>query len=122
MVSVRKQLESVRVHDAFVKDESVAFASCDDMMMFGGRVSPEEVRVDDVDVASFVERSGDFVEEILSHDIIVELPGAPDIEGRASDLAAHLTTLSLVPVILRDSRCEVDDEVAIIEFVVISPR
>ena len=48
--------------------------------MFGGGVSPEEVRVDDVDVALFVKRSGDFVEEILSHDIIVELPGATDIE------------------------------------------
>ena len=55
-------MESVRVYDAFVEDESVAFGSCDDTKMFGGGVSPEEVRVDDIDVASFVEGSGDFVE------------------------------------------------------------
>ena len=116
-VSVRKRLESVRVYDAFVEDESVAFGSCDHTKMFGGGVSPEEVRVDDVDVASFVERSGDFVEEILSHDVIVELSGAPDIEGEAPDLAAHFTVLSPVPVILGASGREVDDEVAIVEFV-----
>ena len=85
--------------------------------MFRGRVSPEEVRVDNINVALFIERSGDFVEEILSHDGIVELPGATDIEGEASDLAAHFTALSLVPVILGASGREVDDEVAIVEFV-----
>ena len=85
--------------------------------MFGGGVSPEEVRVDDVDVASFIERSCDFVEEILSHDVIVELPGAADIEGEAPYLAAHFTALSPVPIILGASGREVDDEVAIVEFV-----
>ena len=116
-VSVRKRFESLRVYDAFVKDKSVAFRSCDDTKMFGGGVSPEEILVDDVDVASFLERSGDFIEEILSHDVIVELPGATDIEGEAPDLAAHFTTLSSVPVILGASGREVDDEVAIVEFV-----
>ena len=101
----------------FVKDEFIVFGLCDDMKMFGGWVSPEEVRVDDIDVASFVERSGDFVEEILSHDVIIELPGAPNIEGEASDLATHFTTLSLVSVILGASGREVDDEVAIVDFV-----
>ena len=116
-VSVRNRLESVRDNDAFVKDESVAFGSCDDTKMFGGGVSPEEVRVDDVDVVSFVERSVDFVEEILSHDDIIELSGAMDIEGEAPDLAAHFTVLSSVPIILGASGREVDNEVAIVELV-----
>jgi len=47
--------------------------------MFGGGVSPEEVRVDDVNIASFIERC-EFIEEILSHDVIVELPGSSYIE------------------------------------------
>ena len=85
--------------------------------MFGGGVSPEEIWVDDIDVASFVERSSDFVEEILSHDVVVELFGASDVEGEAPDLAAHFTALSPVPVILGASGREVDDEVAIVEFV-----
>jgi len=43
--------------------------------MFGGWVSVEEVGVDDGDVASFtvLERLFEFVEEILFHDVIVEL-------------------------------------------------
>ena len=61
-VSVRKRHESVRVYDAFVEDESVSFSPCDDFEMFGGFVSPEEVGVDDVDVASFLERLCEFVE------------------------------------------------------------
>ena len=57
-------------------EESVSFSPCDDFEMFGGGVSPEEVGVDDGDVASFtvLERLFEFVEEILFHDVIVELP------------------------------------------------
>jgi len=61
-VSVWKRHESVRVNDAFVEDESVSFSSCDDFEMFGGWVSPEEVGVDDIDVASLLERLCEFVE------------------------------------------------------------
>ena len=46
---------SVRVYDAFVEDESVAFGTCDDFEMLGAWVSPEEIGVDDVYVASIVE-------------------------------------------------------------------
>ena len=53
----------------------------------------------------------------MSHDVIVELPGAPDIEGVASDLATHFTMLSLVSVILGASGREVDNEVAIVEII-----
>ena len=56
--------------------------------MFGGWVSPEEIGVDDVDVASFIERLLDLVEEVLVHDVVVELLSATDIEGESSDFAA----------------------------------
>ena len=39
----------------FVEDESVAFGTCDDFEMLGGWVSPEEIGVNDVHVASIVE-------------------------------------------------------------------
>lgn len=55
-VSVRKWHESVRVYAAFVEDEYVAFGMCDDFEILGGWVSPEEIGVDDVYVAPFVER------------------------------------------------------------------
>ena len=41
--------------------------------MLGGGVTPEEVGVDHIDVASFVKRMLDLVEEVLTHDFIVKL-------------------------------------------------
>ena len=56
----------------------------------------KKVRVDDIDVASFVERLRDFVEEIFSHDIIVELPGASYIEGESSDFPVDFAMVCFV--------------------------
>ena len=75
-VSVGKRGEGRRVHDAFVEDESVAFGACDHPKMFGGGVSVEEVGVDYMDVASFVERLRDLVDQVLTHDVIVKLLGS----------------------------------------------
>ena len=61
-VSVRKRGEGGRVYDTFVEDESVAFGTRDNPKMLGGWVSPEEIGVDDIDVASFVERLRDFID------------------------------------------------------------
>ena len=79
---------------------------CDDFKMFGGRISPKEVRFDDIDVASFVERLRHFVEEIFSHDVVVELPGASCIEGESSDFAADFAMVCFVPVVLGFSGSE----------------
>jgi len=49
--------------------------------VFGGGVSPEEVGVDDIDIPSFIlERLCEFVEEILSRDVIIQLPLSSYIE------------------------------------------
>jgi len=72
-VSVGIGHEGGRVYDTFVEDESVAFGVRGYFELFGGWVSVEEVRVDDGDVTAFLERLCDFVEEVLSHDVIVEL-------------------------------------------------
>ena len=115
--SVSKQHESVRVYDAFVEDESVAFGACYDFDMPGGGVSPEEIGVDYIDVASFVKRLSDFVDWVLTHDIIVTLLGSTYIVGEPSHFTAYLALVGLVTVILRAHRSEFDDEVAVIEFV-----
>ena len=116
-VSVRKRSERVRVDDAFVEDESVTFGPRDDSEMFGSRVSPEEVGVDHVDVTSFVERVGDFINEVLTHDIIVELLGPTDVQGEPSHFAADFTLTGLATVILGTRRGEFGDAVTILEFV-----
>jgi len=60
------------VYDTFVEDEPVAFGVRGYFELFGGWISVE-VGVDDGDVTAFFERLCDFVEEVLSHDVIVEL-------------------------------------------------
>ena len=70
-VSVRKRGKGRRVHDAFVEDESVAFGTCDHSKMFAGGIPPEEIGIDHIDVAPFVERLRDLVDQILTHDVIV---------------------------------------------------
>ena len=117
VVSVRKRSERVRVDDAFVEDESVAFGTRDNSEIFGGRVSPEEIRVDHINVTSFVERVGDLIDQVLTHDIIVELLGAADVQGEPSHFAAYLSVLGFVPVIFGTRRGEFGDEVVIVEFV-----
>ena len=72
-VSVRKRGEGRRVHDALIEDESVAFGACDHSKMFGGGIPPEEIGVDHIDVASFVEGLCNLIDQILMHDVIVKL-------------------------------------------------
>ena len=102
-VSVRKRGKGRRVHDAFVEDESVAFGACYDFEMLGGGVSPEEIGVDYIDVASFVERLSDFVDQVLTHDVIVLLLGSANVQGEPSHFAADFALTGLVTVILGTS-------------------
>ena len=85
--------------------------------MFGGGVSPEEVWVDHVDVPSFVQGLCDFIEEVLTHDVIVQLLESPDIEGESSHFAADFALTGFVAVIFRSCGREFCDDVTVIEFV-----
>ena len=82
--SVRVRSEGSGVNDTFVEDESVAFRACDDPKMFGGGVSVEEVGVHHVNVAALIQGLCDFINQVLSHDVIVQLLRAPYIQGESS--------------------------------------
>ena len=116
-VSVGVGLERVLVNDPFVEDESVAFGVRCYFELFGGWVSVEEVGVDDRDVPSFVERIKNFIMEVLTHDVIVELSGSTHVERETSDFAADFALLGFVTVILGSSRSEFGDGITVIEFV-----
>jgi len=109
--------EGDRVYDTFVEDETVAFGVRCYFELFGGWISVEVVGVDDGDVTAFLERMCDFVEEVLSHDVIVELSGASDVMREPSDFAADFALLGFVAIILGSSGSEFVDGVSVIEFV-----
>ena len=85
--------------------------------MFGGRIPPKEVGVDNIDVTSFVERMGDLTDQILAHDVIIKLMGSTNIQGEPSHFAADFTLPCLVAVVLGTCGGELCDEIVIIEFV-----
>ena len=85
--------------------------------MFGGGIPPEEIGVDFIDVASVVERLRDLIDQILTHDVIVQLLGSTNVQGEPSHFAAGFAQTGLVAVILETRGGEFCDEVAAIEFV-----
>ena len=95
----------------FVEDGSVAFGMRDGFQMLSDTVSPEEIGVDHIDVASFVKRMCDLVNQGLTHDIIVELPGSTYIEGESPHLSADFALVGLLAAIFRTGRGEFNDEV-----------
>ena len=121
-VSVRVRFEGSGVNNAFVEDESVPFGLRDNSEMLGGWVSPEEIEVHYGGVAPLVERMLDLINQVLTHDVVVELSGSTDIEGEAPDFTAHLSILGFVPVIFRASRSEFCDEVTVIKFICHFPQ
>ena len=90
--------------------------------MFGGRVPPEEVRVDYIDITSLVQWLRDFIDQVLTHDVIVQLLATTDVEGEACDFATHFALTCLVAVIFRARRREFCDDVTSSSSFVISPR
>ena len=55
-VSIRIELEGVRIDHTFVKHQSISFGALTIFELFGGRLSGEEIEIDDVDVSAFVKR------------------------------------------------------------------
>ena len=78
-----------------------------DFEAFGGRVTCEEMGVLHIDVTTFTVFQGveDFTQDILPYDAVAELLGPWDVQGEASNFAAHFTVGGLVTVIL--GSCEV---------------
>ena len=86
-------------------------------MVFGGGIPPKEIGVDDINVTSFVERSGNLIDQVLTHDVICELMGSTNVQGEPSHFAADFTLLGSVAVVLGACGGEFCDEIVTIEFV-----
>ena len=108
-VTVRIGLECCRVYYSFVEDEPIPFHELTDVDGFGVGVTSEEIRGCDIDVAAFVLRVLDLVEEIIEHDVIIELLTSPNIECVPTDFAALFSCVGDVAVILGAGRGELND-------------
>ena len=75
----------------------------------GIRIPDDLVRVDYLEFSWLEEGVLDFVEDILSHDVIVELCMTFAVESEASDLAFDLSFIRSIAIILGSSADEFFD-------------
>ena len=77
----------------FVKHQSISFGAWTHFELFGGRMSGEEIGIDDVDVSAFAKRIRQLLQKVLAHDVVVQLLLTTNIKGETSHFAAHLLFL-----------------------------
>ena len=58
-----------------------------------------------------------FIQSVLTQNIVTQLSHPFDVEGEATDLAFHFSVLGLVTVVLRTARAEFHNVITFIQFV-----
>ena len=116
LISVGIGLESGRVNDSLVVHQLVTLVVWEGEELVGFGVSDDLVSFDDLGLARFFLRMLDFVENVLAHDVIVQLGFALAVETEPAYLALDFPILGLVAVILGTSRHEFGDVVVRFQF------
>ena len=100
LVSVGIGLESDRINDSLVVHQLVTLVVWESEEIVGFGVSDDLVGFDDLGLARLFLRLLDFVENVLTHDVIIQLGFALAVETEPTDLALDFAVLGLVAVIL----------------------
>ena len=116
LISVGIGLESGRINDSLVVHQLVTLVVWEGEELVGLGVSNDLVGFDDLGLARFFLRVLDFVENVLVHDVIVQLGFALAVKTEPAHLALDFTILGLVTVILGTSRHEFGDVVVRFQF------
>jgi len=106
LVAIGVRFEGAGIQDSFVKHELVPLVLGKCEQFIGIRIPDDLIRVSNLDFSWLQEGSLYFVEDILTHDIIVELGLALAVESESSDLAFHLSFIRSIAIILGSSADE----------------
>ena len=79
---------------------------CKGKQFIGVRIPDDVVTVNNLGLSWFWKGVLDFVEDILTHDVIVELRVSFAVESEASDLAFHVLVIRSIAIILGSSADE----------------
>ena len=109
LVSIGVCLEGVGIHDSFVVHQLVPFVLGMCVQVIGFWIAHDLLGFGDLNLSGFQEGCLDFVEDVLTHDVIVELGFAFAVESEPSDLAFHVTKFGLVSIVLWSARHEFDN-------------
>ena len=115
-VSVWVGVKRGRIHDSLVVHQLVTLVigKSKELVLFG--ITYNLVAFDDLRFTRFLEWLLDFVQHVLTHDVIIQLGFAFAIEAKAPDFAFHVTILGLVPIILGTARHEFHDVIIGVQF------
>ena len=109
LVAIWVSFVGAGIQDSFVIHQLVAFVLCKGKQFIGVRIPYDVVRVKHLDLAWFWKGVLDFVEDILTHDVIVQLGVSFAVETEASDLAFDLLVIRSIAIILGSSADEFFD-------------
>ena len=109
LVTIWVCLEGAGVDDSFVIYQLVRFVLGESEEFIGVRIPDDLIGVNNLEFSWLEEGVLDFVEDILSHDIIVELCMTFAVESEASDLAFDLLVIGNIAIILGSSANEFFD-------------
>ena len=109
LVAIWVSFVGAGVDDSFVIHQLVPLVLGESEEFIGIRIPDDLVRVDYLEFSWLEEGVLDFVEDILSHDVIVELFMSFAVETEASDLAFDLLVIRSIAIILGSSADEFFD-------------
>ena len=102
--------------DSLVVDQLVTLVVGIGVEIVGFGVSDDLMCFDDLGVAQFLLGLLDFVEDVLTHDVIIQLGFALAVESETTNFAFDLTVLGFVPIILGTARHEFFDVIVVVQF------
>jgi len=116
LVAVGVGLERVGIDVPLVVHHLVTLVVGKGVEVVGFGVTHDLLGFDDLGLAWLFLRVLDFVEHVLTHDVIIQLGFALAVETEATDLAFDFVLLGYVPIILGPSLHEFHDVIVGIQF------
>ena len=115
LVTVKVGLKGTGIDDSLVAHQLVTLVWIG-VEIVGFGVTHDLIRFDDLGLARFLLRLLDFVEDVLTHDVIIQLGFTLAVETKATDFAFVFALLGFVPIILGTARHEFFDVIISFQF------
>ena len=107
-------MEGDGIHDSLVVHQLVPFVIGEGVELIWFRIPDNLVGFDDLGLTRFQEGLLEFVQDILTHDVIIQLRFAFAVETETPHLAFNVTILGLVAIVLGATRHKFHDVVVIL--------
>ena len=116
LVPVGVGLEADGIHDSLIVHQLVPFVIGEsvELVVFG--IAHNLVRFDHLGLAWPEKWLLDFVQDILTHDVVIQLGFSLTVESESSDLTFYVSLIGLIAVVFGTSRYEFHDVILLVQF------